>query len=209
MPTAFWSACYRNHTDMALALLAKSDVNREENALSPLFMSVVNSNVVLIKALLRAGAEDDSDVMYMALKLGNDLVIHLLLDRGMWPTRDAFLLRMSPAVRLKMECIEDYKWLAAMQRVDLIITGVLLGQSPPFRQWRKHLSEDSFLQIRDWVRATLQHTASCYAALFFTCCDASIRRYTWTESPVSELLVRYLVPARAQTRRVLRDMRAF
>ena len=209
MPSAFWIACYRNHTDCALALMDGADVNREENALSPLYVSVVHSNVILIKNLLKRGAADDSDAVYMALKLGHELVIHLLLDRGMWHPYIMAQMKVSPAVRAKLECIEHYKWLAALQRVDLIMAGVQGGASPPFRQWLKHLNSASCRQLCVWILSTLKSEALCFAAFFFKDCDAPIRRYTCTGSPVSELLVRYLVPGRARTRRDVRDMYAY
>ena len=201
---AFWVACHRNHTDHAMVLADQVDVNCEQYGLSPLFMAVVHSNLPLIKKLFACGATDNS-VVYMALKIGNAEIIHLLLDEGLF-CMDAPLL-VSLDIRAKMKTIELFKTYAVL-RPDLLVTELRAGRSAPFRQWLPYIDPAFFDPFCSFLVLSQRIEASCFAALFFTDSDAPIRRLTCTGSPVSELLVRYLVLPKP-ARRTLREIRAY
>jgi len=202
--SALWIACYQNQTDLSVVLADHADVNREEFYCSPLYSAVKYGNVPVIKKLLACGANDDSAV-YIALRLGNNEVIHLLLDQGLF--YGDVPLRVSPDIRAKMKTIELFKTYAVL-RPDLLVELLRTGRSAPFRQWLHHIDPAFFDPFFAFLVLTQRIEASCFAALFFTDSDAPVRRLTCTGSPVSELLVRYLVlpkPARL----TLREIRAY
>ena len=203
--SALWLACYHNQTDLALVLADYADVNREECYCSPLYSAVKYGNVPLVKKLLARGADDDSAV-YVALRAGEEEVIHLLLDHGLF-YRDLPILRVSPSVRAKMKTIELFKTLAIL-RPDLLVAQLRAGRTAPFRQWLHEFDPAAFEHFCAFVVLSQRIEASCFAALFFTDSDAPIRRLTCTGSPVSELLVRYLVLPKP-ARRTLREVRAY
>ena len=129
----------------------------------------------------------------------------MLLDKGMY-YHDAF--RAGPEIRAKMEKIELFKCFAALQRVDLVVDHLRAGHAAPFLQWLPFFDADSLQEFKSFAAIARAAQAACFTALFFKESEAPLRRYTRTGSPVSELLVRYLVlPKRA--RRELRSIRLF
>lgn len=201
--SALWVACFLNHTEHALILADHADVNYEQDCMTPLYWAAKHDNPALVKKLLARGADDNS-ALYIALQLGHSEVTDLLLDHGLFC---AAPLRISPAFRAKMKTIELFKTLAIL-RPDLLVAQLRAGRTAPFRQWLHEFDPAAFEQFCAFVVLCHQVEASCFAALFFTDSAARIRRLTCTGSPVSELLVRYLVLPKP-TRRTLREVRAY
>lgn len=202
--SALWVACFLNHTDHALILADHVDASFEQGCMTPLYWAAKHGNVPLVKKLLARGANDHS-ALYIALRFGHDEVSRLLLDHGLF-CADA-PLHVSPEIRVKMKTIEQFKTYAVL-RPDLLVAQLRAGRSAPFRQWLHQIDPGSFESFFAFLVLSQRVEASCFAALFFTDSDAPVRRLTCTGSPVSELLVRYLVlpkPARL----TLREIRAY
>lgn len=200
-----WLACYLNHTDHALILADHHDVNREIHyCMSPLYWAVKHGNLAIVKKLLSHEARDNL-ALYPALQEGNSELIHLLLDHGM-ACKD--IIPVCPGIRAKLERIEMFQTFAAMQRPDLLVAHLRAGRTAPFRQWLHLFNERAHVEFFSFLVLSHAVAESCFAALFYKESDAPIRRYTWTASPVSELLVRYLVLPKAG-RQTLRDIRAY
>lgn len=200
-----WVACFLNRTEQALLLAEHEDVNQDDHyCMTPLYWAVKHGNLALVKKLLSREASDHA-ALYVALELGNAEIIHRLLNRGMYCKN---MIPACPGIRAKLETIELFKTAAELQRPDLLAAHWRAGRAAPFRQWLHLFNEEAQVQIFAFLVLAQRIEASCFAAFFFGESDAPIRRYTWTGSPVSELLVRYLVLPKAG-RRALRDIRAY
>lgn len=200
-----WVACYLNRTERALLLAESQDVNQEKAFMSPLYWAVQHSNFPLIQKLVSLGARDNLALL-LALRIGESKIIHFLLDHGMMFYTD--YSHVVPDVRAKMESIELFRCYAVLQRPDLVVEQLRAGRSAPFQHWLSVFNAEAFTLFCSYLVLAQKIEASCFAAFFFGESDAPLRRYTWTGSPVSELLVRYLVLPKAG-RRALRDIRAY
>ena len=215
-------------------LNAGANINHEAFwAGTALWNAVFKGNLDLVKVLLMRGAEvnfvcvqtDGLRALDLAVSCGYLDVVTCLLLAGAdvresqpgKPTPRTFALEAGyDDIADTLREVELANTHAREGRVSFFIAAITAGKlTAPSEQWVRLLPDPACAELSTWVHGCLTDSRACFAAFYHCRVEDrdeevdeaySIRRYTETEGPVSELIGEYLVHTLASTRRILREL---